>query len=337
MPRDGLAETQQSCLWQFARTYVVPLTAINSTGKITPAPARTVQKSICHLNLDIGLRPLLATAKGKGCIWQRGKGVGTKQGSAGAESRVVITQANLTEPLHTEWLPGSSSPPQHLWSSFFLNTAPSLCTGARLDAVLKWNTALLLLCLTPAAPALANSHRLFGQAAQMLFHAALAKFILMTSQWNFLFPHNSSHSSSGSIFLSRSKLRSSARVTFQSCAHSLCLSPQHCPRGAGCFPSRGAGCCSTHGGSGSRLSSCPPCFLAARPGMRGCFANVPGSLAVAGGRGCVIPRLCKSCPWPLTCPFLPFPSCVLSSGRCEPRGTVSDFLEALPSRHASLS
>lgn len=88
VPGDGLGETQQSSLRQFARrAYVVPLTTINSTGKITPSPAHTMQKSICRLNFDIGLRSLLATAKGKGCIWQRGKGVGGKQGSVGAESK----------------------------------------------------------------------------------------------------------------------------------------------------------------------------------------------------------------------------------------------------------
>lgn len=81
MPGDGLGETQQFSLQQLARrAYVVPLTTINSTRKITPSPTQTVQKSICHL--DIGLRSLLATAKSKGCVWCRGKACGSLWGSA---------------------------------------------------------------------------------------------------------------------------------------------------------------------------------------------------------------------------------------------------------------
>lgn len=88
--------------------------------------------------------------------------------------------------------------------------------GHQLDAVLKENIALHFHSLTPATLAL-DSDRLFVQAAEIMFHAALAKFIIMTSQRNFLFPHNSSHSSPRSIFLFRSKLQSSARMTLQSC------------------------------------------------------------------------------------------------------------------------
>lgn len=88
MPGDGLEKTQKSSWWQSARrAYVVPLSTINITGEKTASPAWTVQKSICHLHLDIGLRCLLATAKGKECMQQRGKGVGAKEGSAGAESK----------------------------------------------------------------------------------------------------------------------------------------------------------------------------------------------------------------------------------------------------------
>lgn len=78
MPGDGLGEMQKSS-WQFARrAFVVPLNPINSTGKTTPSAARNVQKGICHSNLVIGLRSPLATAQGKGCMWQRGEVVGAK-------------------------------------------------------------------------------------------------------------------------------------------------------------------------------------------------------------------------------------------------------------------
>lgn len=84
-----------------------------------------------------------------------------------------------------------------------------------------WMEILHFYSLTPAALAL-DSDRLFVQAAEMMFHAALAKFIIMTSQRNFLFPHKSSHSSPGSIFLFRSKLQSSARMSPQCCACTGC-------------------------------------------------------------------------------------------------------------------
>lgn len=91
--------------------------------------------------------------------------------------------------------------------------------GPHLDAVLKGNIALPLPHPSCFAP---DTGRLFVQAAEMMFHAALAKFIIMTSQRNFLFPCNSSHSSPGSMFLLRSKLQSSARMTLQSCASTGC-------------------------------------------------------------------------------------------------------------------
>lgn len=93
--------------------------------------------------------------------------------------------------------------------------------GPQLDAVLKENIALRFHSLSPATLAL-GSDRLFVQVAEIMFHAGLAKFIIMTCQRNFLFPHNSSHSSPGSIFLFRSKLQSSARTTLQSCTCTRC-------------------------------------------------------------------------------------------------------------------
>lgn len=79
MPGDGLGETQKSFSWQFARrAFVIPLNTMNSTGKTTCSPARNVRKGICHSNLVIGLRSLLATAQGKECMWQRGEVKGAK-------------------------------------------------------------------------------------------------------------------------------------------------------------------------------------------------------------------------------------------------------------------
>lgn len=52
MPGGGLGETQQSSLRQFAaRVCVVPLTTVNSTGKITPSPAQTAKE---HSPLEFG-------------------------------------------------------------------------------------------------------------------------------------------------------------------------------------------------------------------------------------------------------------------------------------------
>lgn len=88
VPGDGLGETQKSPLWQFARrAFVVPLNTMNSTGRTTRSSARNAQKGICHSNLVIGLRSPLATAQGKGCMWQRGEVMGAKESSVGAESK----------------------------------------------------------------------------------------------------------------------------------------------------------------------------------------------------------------------------------------------------------
>lgn len=120
--------------------------------------------------------------------------------------------------------------------------------------------------LTPAALAL-DTDRLFVQTAEVMFHAELAKFIIMTSQRNFLFPHNSSHSSPGSIFLLSSKLQSPARMTLRAAP----------APGAGCPPRRGISSGSTHGVPGSCLSPCSLCSLAAQPRVVGYFANVSGA------------------------------------------------------------
>lgn len=137
--------------------------------------------------------------------------------------------------------------------------------GAQLDAVLKGNITLHFHSFTPAALAL-DSDRLFVQPAEMLFHAALTKFFIIISQRNFLFPHNSRHSSPGSIFFSDQSSKALQGWPFRAAP----------APGAGCSPRRGTSCCSTHEVPGSCLSPCPLCSLAAQPGPVGCFANVSG-------------------------------------------------------------
>lgn len=179
--------------------------------------------------------------------------------------------------------------------------------GPHLDAVLKGNIALPLPHPSCFAP---DTGRLFVQAAEMMFHAALAKFIIMTSQRNFLFPCNSSHSSPGSMFLLRSKLQSSARMTLRAVP----------ALGAGCSPRRGISCCSTHGVPGSCLSPCPLCSLAAQPGVtRDGFANVSGVGPWRGKGLCYTLFLQKlGLNLPVCSPAQHSIPCVLCCRSCEP-------------------
>lgn len=117
----------------------------------------------------------------------------------------------------------------------------------------------------------------------------------------------------------------------------LCACPPALPKGCWLLPQQGRGLLQHPWGLWQPPALMSPLLLGSLTRDAWVFCKCPRE----SGRGRA-KRLCdtlslQKLPLALTCPFLPFPLCVLSSRRCEPRGTLSDFLEALPSRHASLS